>query len=419
MFGGGVLHEGFIGKWPTTGLIKGYQQRYFILDGHYLRYYLEKPTETSKEEPRGVYDALKIKDTVVDPGAGEVFTFYFEDGSSMRLKGRSSENTQSWTTAIEVAQGRASPSAERDRFMTIQSDLATTCSITIESGLLGIDACELRDEQYGLQFNGYTGKSNAEQLAEGRIKQGHVLTHVNGVDQVGKNYIEVLGTLKVRPITLVFRDLSAPSSTELEPATALAVHSKKVIELEGQLKSEPRFEDMGRYALLEAEGKAVIVNGRPVWRHMPTLFSVDEESAEPVEEEPGRCVFFGAFAAGEQATGGGVGEDYWWVGTLSKEVMSGGSTAVVYGGGGRGCCWRLKAVDRPQSPDEVHADADAFSPTVWEGFYEGAVTGGAVEGGGVWREEPRVRARAELRYYILCRTEVLHTMHCNKVYSVH
>jgi hypothetical protein len=387
MFGGGVLHEGFIGKWPTTGIIKGYQQRYFILDGHYLRYYLEKPSETTTEEPRGVYDALKIKDTVVDPSSGEVFTLYFQDGSSMRLKGRSAENTESWTTAIEVAQSQGQEQ-ERSRFETMKTDLTIVSegTITIQAGLLGIDASELRDEKYGLQFNGYTGKSNAEALAQGRIKAGYVLTHVNDVDQTGKSYIEVLGELKARPIKLSFRDLNAPPApAAVDPATALAAHTKQVIELEGQPDGEPRVEDMGRYALVEAGGSSLIVNGRPVWQHKPTT---GESSA--------RCLYFAAFAAGEQATGGGVGENYWWVGTLSAEVLSGSSTEAIYGGGLRSCCWRLKATVDVHTPDEVYADTDALSSTGWELYIEGEVTGGSVEGSGVWRDEARVSARAEL-----------------------
>jgi hypothetical protein len=60
------------------------------------------------------------------------------------------------------------------------------------------------DSDLPLTFSHFTGKSDAEKQAQGKLKQCMVLTHANGVSTRGVPYDEALAQLKTRPITLRF-----------------------------------------------------------------------------------------------------------------------------------------------------------------------------------------------------------------------
>jgi hypothetical protein len=78
------------------------------------------------------------------------------------------------------------------------------CMILIESGSLGINAVASLDPEYTLQFRHFTGASNAKEQAAGKLTEGMVLTHINGVDQKGVGYEEVCSALGARPCKMQF-----------------------------------------------------------------------------------------------------------------------------------------------------------------------------------------------------------------------
>jgi hypothetical protein len=53
-------------------------------------------------------------------------------------------------------------------------------------------------------FTKFTGQSNAEEQAAGKLSKGMVLTHVNGADQRGVSYDGVVSSLQARPCKLQF-----------------------------------------------------------------------------------------------------------------------------------------------------------------------------------------------------------------------
>jgi hypothetical protein len=83
------------------------------------------------------------------------------------------------------------------------------CMILIESGSLGINAVASLDPEYTLQFRHFTGASNAKEQAAGKLTEGMVLTHINGVDQRAVVFDDVVGALKARPCKLQFVTLGA------------------------------------------------------------------------------------------------------------------------------------------------------------------------------------------------------------------
>lgn len=90
------------------------------------------------------------------------------------------------------------------------------CTITIKSGYLGLDAEDAGiNSPYSFQFSGFSGTSNAEELAAGKLEHGWLLTHINGKHMEKTPYNTVLKTLRNRPCTLIFRDPSALGPKEL------------------------------------------------------------------------------------------------------------------------------------------------------------------------------------------------------------
>jgi hypothetical protein len=96
------------------------------------------------------------------------------------------------------------------------------CKIIIETGRLGINVYDtpLNDPAYGVYsvtFNHFSGSSNAEKQAAGRLHMGMVLTHVNGVDQRGLAPTVVLNGLKRRPCVLIFTKQTYAPKVKSEP----------------------------------------------------------------------------------------------------------------------------------------------------------------------------------------------------------
>jgi serine/threonine protein kinase len=100
------------------------------------------------------------------------------------------------------------------------------CTIEIHAGSLGINIfeCIEHNPAYRVQFNYFTGTSDAEQLAAGKLKEGMSLTHVNGDDQIGLSYKEIVSGLGVRPCKLRFEesDFSRKVTAEINVRVSMA-----------------------------------------------------------------------------------------------------------------------------------------------------------------------------------------------------
>jgi hypothetical protein len=105
-----------------------------------------------------------------------------------------------------------------------------TVTLTVEAGSLGIDVSSRPHEEYQVQFDGYTKKTEQEEATvaddeegnwrttdlyssrmstggkqgRGELHEGMVLTRLNGIDQRDVPYMELLRKLQLRPLTLRF-----------------------------------------------------------------------------------------------------------------------------------------------------------------------------------------------------------------------
>jgi hypothetical protein len=80
------------------------------------------------------------------------------------------------------------------------------CILTFRQGSLGINAKISTHPDFKLQFRFFTGTSDAEEQAAGRLVPGMVLTRFNGQDMRGIEYDNVLTFLKARPCEMCFQD---------------------------------------------------------------------------------------------------------------------------------------------------------------------------------------------------------------------
>jgi hypothetical protein len=111
------------------------------------------------------------------------------------------------------AELHSQPRDEMQRVIHRLSDVGISssagCKVTIEAGKLGINVYEtpIGDPArgfYSVTFNRFSGTSNAESQAAGRMHAGMVMTHVNGVSQRGLDHKQVLSGLGSRPCVMHF-----------------------------------------------------------------------------------------------------------------------------------------------------------------------------------------------------------------------
>ena len=99
-----IAVEGFLEKKAATltGAEK-YQSRYFVLAGHYLRYYADRQS-AAEGKPKGMFDinAMQIEPQIdADP---RIFHIIFPGGTSS-LRAKSEENAQMWMEHMRAAAG--------------------------------------------------------------------------------------------------------------------------------------------------------------------------------------------------------------------------------------------------------------------------------------------------------------------------
>jgi hypothetical protein len=78
------------------------------------------------------------------------------------------------------------------------------CMLLVNTGSIGMNIDVSLDPMYTVKFKFFTGVSDAEQQAAGKLREGMVLTHVNGVDQEGIDFDAVCNGLQDRPCKLQF-----------------------------------------------------------------------------------------------------------------------------------------------------------------------------------------------------------------------
>jgi predicted Ser/Thr protein kinase len=95
--------------------------------------------------------------------------------------------------------------------LTQQRILTRPVAIEIPQGLLGVGVFGSTRRKtgkvttwYSVEFSHFTDQSNAEEQAAGRLHDGMLLTEVNGVDQRGQQYEQVVASLARRPCRMVF-----------------------------------------------------------------------------------------------------------------------------------------------------------------------------------------------------------------------
>jgi hypothetical protein len=81
------------------------------------------------------------------------------------------------------------------------------CTLDIVQGPLGINISKSTDKGYSTQFNFFTGDSKADQLTAGELQPGMLLVKINGSNQIGVGYEDVVRIIEgERPIELLFRN---------------------------------------------------------------------------------------------------------------------------------------------------------------------------------------------------------------------
>jgi hypothetical protein len=97
-----------------------------------------------------------------------------------------------------------------------------TAVVQIDSGALGIKIVihSYVGNDYSAEFGEFTGESNAEQQAPGKLRgeERMVLVSVNGIDTKGKGYKDVLAMCEKRPCKMVFYDYMKLDKWEWEQA---------------------------------------------------------------------------------------------------------------------------------------------------------------------------------------------------------
>lgn len=98
-----ITQSGYLGKWPSEGLLKQFQQRWFVLDGHYLSYSHENPGKADYKY-EAVYElrSVKLLETTEASSLG-IFLLHFSEGTPLKLQARSPENAAVWINALESA----------------------------------------------------------------------------------------------------------------------------------------------------------------------------------------------------------------------------------------------------------------------------------------------------------------------------
>ena len=91
-----TIQNGFLGKFPTTGLVKKFQQRWFVLSGHYLKYAHAKPQKDNESIFDGVYNLSEVVRIEYPESSQDIFVLHFVNGDELKLQARSSQNAEVW-----------------------------------------------------------------------------------------------------------------------------------------------------------------------------------------------------------------------------------------------------------------------------------------------------------------------------------
>ena len=109
MVGQLVIKEGYLNK-QASGLIKKWQTRYFVLAGHYLKYYEKKEETKSDETIKGVVDVRTIRQVTRE---GSCFSLEMADKSkSVTLRATSDQLAELWVTEFEQLRKSFAPRKE-------------------------------------------------------------------------------------------------------------------------------------------------------------------------------------------------------------------------------------------------------------------------------------------------------------------
>jgi hypothetical protein len=140
---------------------------------------------------------------------------------------------------LVVAAAGAEPSAEeRGRLYRAEKNAwegATGgCMLLVDTGSIGVNIDVSLDPTYTVKFNCFTGVSDAEQQAAGKLREGMVLTHVNGLDQKGADFDAVCNVLRDRPCKLQF----VVSKVAQAPVPTGQVHEKQLGALDLQADAD-------------------------------------------------------------------------------------------------------------------------------------------------------------------------------------
>jgi serine/threonine protein kinase len=129
----------------------------------------------------------------------------------------------------QISGGSCSSNSSENSFRDVSLSVCDECTISIDVGTLGINIfeCTEHNPAYRVQFNYFTGTSEAEQLAAGRLKEGMSLTHVGDVDQIGMSYKEVVKGLAVRPCKLRFEESDFSRKVQAETKVRASMSHKK------------------------------------------------------------------------------------------------------------------------------------------------------------------------------------------------
>ena len=107
-----IVLEGFLEKKAATltGAEK-YQSRYFVLGGHYLRYYADRQS-AADGKPKGMFDINAMQSEPQIDADPRIFHITFPGGTSS-LRAKSAENAQMWMGHLRTAVGTKEAATEQ------------------------------------------------------------------------------------------------------------------------------------------------------------------------------------------------------------------------------------------------------------------------------------------------------------------
>ena len=108
-----VLQEGYAQK-QSSGLVKKFQSRYFVLSGHYLRYYENKDSNDRNEQPKGVVDLNDVRTVAV--ADDDLITIVMKESErQILIKASSANSAVVWRDALAQVMAALMENASQDR----------------------------------------------------------------------------------------------------------------------------------------------------------------------------------------------------------------------------------------------------------------------------------------------------------------